>query len=141
MSAIATNLRTLRQHQQLTLEQLAEAIGVARQTISKWESGESAPDLASADHLAHFFKVTLDDLVHYDATDSGIGIPPKGKFLFGTVQVGERGQIVIPKAARQQFQLTKGTALTLLGDQTGKMPGLALVKSADFLQQAQAFKS
>ena len=41
---------------------------------------------------------------------------PKGKHIFGTVKVGEKGQIVIPKEARLQFNIQPGDTLLVLGD-------------------------
>ncbi len=41
---------------------------------------------------------------------------PKGKHLFGTVKVGEKGQIVIPKEARDLFGIRPGDTLLVLGD-------------------------
>ena len=43
---------------------------------------------------------------------------PKGKYIFGTVKVGERGQIVIPKEARERFSIGPGDTLLVLGDET-----------------------
>lgn len=40
----------------------------------------------------------------------------KGKHVFGTVKVGEKGQIVIPKEARSQFNIQPGDTLLVLGD-------------------------
>ena len=48
---------------------------------------------------------------------------PKGKHIFGTAKVGEKGQIVIPKEARDMFGLQPGDTLVLLAD---KKKGLAL---------------
>ena len=44
-----------------------------------------------------------------------LGIRP-GKHLFGTVKVGEKGQIVIPKEAREHFGIHSGDTLLVLGD-------------------------
>lgn len=55
---------------------------------------------------------------------------PKGKYLFGLVRVGEKGQIVIPKRAREVFGIRAGDQLLMLGDEA---QGIALVK-ADKLQ-------
>ena len=41
---------------------------------------------------------------------------PKGKYVFGTVKVGEKGQIVIPKEARELFSIKAGDSLLVLGD-------------------------
>ena len=43
---------------------------------------------------------------------------PKGKHLFGTVRVGEKGQIVIPKEARALFGIETGDTLLILGDES-----------------------
>ncbi len=51
---------------------------------------------------------------------------PKGKHLFGLVKIGEKGQILIPKEAREIFGLRPGDKLLLLGDEER---GLALVKA------------
>ena len=41
----------------------------------------------------------------------------KGKHLFGTVKVGERGQIVIPKYARDLFKIKQGDLVLVIGDE------------------------
>ena len=49
---IGKNLQILRKKKDLTQEALADLIGVARQTVAKWESGDSAPDLETAARIA-----------------------------------------------------------------------------------------
>ena len=51
---------------------------------------------------------------------------PKGKHVFGTVKIGEKGQIVIPKEARQVFGLSPGDSLVVLGDEEN---GIVLAKA------------
>ena len=51
-----------------------------------------------------------------------------GKFIFGVVKVGERGQIVIPKEAREQYGIKAGGSLMVLGDQKG----IAMLKTEVF---------
>ena len=55
---------------------------------------------------------------------------PKGHYIFGTVKVGERGQIIIPKDARDKFDIKPGDTLIVLGDEKY---GLAVTQS-DVLQ-------
>ena len=43
----------------------------------------------------------------------------EGKYIFGVVKVGDKGQIVIPKDARKVYGINPGDALLLLGDQKG----------------------
>jgi AbrB family looped-hinge helix DNA binding protein len=51
-----------------------------------------------------------------------------GKYIFGVVKVGDKGQIVIPKEARNVYNIQPGDALMLLGDQKG----MALLKTEFF---------
>ena len=51
-----------------------------------------------------------------------------GKYIFGVVKVGDKGQIVIPKDARKIYDIKPGDALMLLGDQKG----MALLKTEFF---------
>ena len=120
---IAENLRLLRARRGDSLEAIAEIIGVSRQAVAKWESGETTPDLPNAMALAELYDVSLDNLV--SDFPAGIDLPPKGKYIFGTSTVGERGQIVIPVKARKIFNIQPGDDLLILGDID---QGLALVK-------------
>ena len=51
-----------------------------------------------------------------------------GKYIFGVVKVGDKGQIVIPKDARQVYDIKPGDALIILGDERG----IALLKTEIF---------
>ncbi len=54
----------------------------------------------------------------------------KNKYLFGVCKVNDKGQIVIPKSAREVFNIQPGDALLLFGDKT--KGGMALVKTDVF---------
>ena len=135
---IAENILATRLSVHMTQEQLAEAAGVSRQTVAKWESGATAPDLEHAAALAEVLGTTLDALVSFDCDSTGIGVPPRGKHLFGNVKVGERGQIVIPKEARDLFGIKPGDKLVVLGEEG---QGLALCKESDFMANVEAAMS
>ena len=125
------NLVSLRKMKQMSQEQLAEAVGVSRQTISKYETGEALPDIDKCKAMAELFDVSLDDLVNYDKQASGLGIPPKGKHMFGLAKVGDKGQIVSPAKARKIFGIEPGDNLVILGDET---QGLALIVERSFMK-------
>ena len=59
----------LRKKANLSQEQLAEKVGVSRQTISKWELGETAPDIKQAQVLSQVFSVSLDELTGNDTKE------------------------------------------------------------------------
>jgi AbrB family looped-hinge helix DNA binding protein len=131
---IASNLRFLRSQNRMSQEEVAEKIGVTRQAVAKWENGDSLPDILNCEALAELYDVSLNDLVQYDPEDEGMPIPPKNKHLFGVVTLGERGQIVLPKKARDIFKLQPGDTLVVLGDTNPATPGMALVDSQSFLR-------
>ena len=133
------NLIQMRKIHQLTQEDVAEKVGVSRQAVAKWESGDTVPDLDKCKILADLFGVSLDDLANYESKDNlGLGVPPKGKHLFGMVTVGDKGQIVIPAKARKIFNISAGDQLVVLGDET---QGMAIMKAQDFLTLANMVMS
>ena len=60
---IADRIQSLRKIKGLSQEQLADAIGVSRQAVSKWESEQSTPDLEKIVLLSEYFDVTTDYLL------------------------------------------------------------------------------
>ena len=125
------NLIQLRKLRQLTQEEVADRVGVSRQAVGKWESGETMPDLDKARLLAEVFDVSLDELANHHSEDSfGLGVPPRGKHIFGIVTVGEKGQVIIPAKARKLFGIEPGDQLVVLGDEAS---GLALIPSGGFM--------
>ena len=60
---IGNKINQLRKLSGMTQEQLAEKLNVSRQTISKWESDSTSPDLESIVKISRIFHVSLDDLV------------------------------------------------------------------------------
>ena len=133
-SNIASNLRFLRSENRMTQEEVAEKIGVTRQAVAKWENGDSLPDILNCEALADLYDVSLNDLVRYDPEQEGMPIPPKNKYIFGVVTLGERGQVVLPKKARDVFKLEPGDTLVVLGDTNPITPGMALVDTQSFLR-------
>ena len=63
------NLYSLRKNAKMSQEKLAEAVGVSRQSVSKWENGESYPEMENMLKLCEIFHCKLNDLVHEDMQD------------------------------------------------------------------------
>lgn len=63
------NLRQIRKSKKMSQEQLAEKVNVTRQSVSKWENGESYPEMNNILELCKIFNCKLNDLVHTDMTD------------------------------------------------------------------------
>ena len=132
------NLISLRKMNSLSQEELAEKIGVSRQTLSKYETGESVPDIEKSKALADVFGVSLDDLVNFKSDFNELSVPPKGKHIFGVVKIGEKGQVVIPAKARKIFELKPGDRLVVLGDEAS---GLAMKKEKGFMSMINEVSS
>ncbi len=133
------NLVQTRKLKGMTQEDIAEKVGVSRQAVAKWESGETSPDLEKSRLLAEVLGVSLDDLVSFEPEGNlGMSVPPKGKHIFGVVTVGEKGQIVIPAKARKLFHISAGDQLVILGDES---QGLAVLKTEGFLDIANAIRN
>ena len=133
------NLVMLRSIHSFSQEEIAEKIGISRQAYSKWESGATVPDIEKCRLLADVYGVTLDSLANPDPKGAAKGdvslqtLTPKGKNIWGSVIINDRGQIVIPKGARDKFGLTGGKRLIVLSDEEG----IALVAAERFEEHVQ----
>lgn len=127
---ISMNIKYLRTNFGVTQEALAEKLNVTRQTVAKWESGESLPDIQKCMDMAMIFDVSLDAMatMPLDEQKDADEDYKDGKNVFGIVKVGERGQIVIPKQARQFYDIKPGDKLLVVGDKRG----MALAKIRSF---------
>lgn len=124
------NLVMLRNMHGLSQEEIAEKVGISRQAYAKWESGATVPDIEKCRRLADHYGVTIDSLLRIETEEELETIPPApvGKNIWGSVTINERGQIVIPKAAREKFGLTGGQRLIVLSDEEG----IALISAEKF---------
>lgn len=116
----------LRKKQNLTQEQLAQMIGVARQTISKWELDETAPDVKQATALSRVFDVGIEQLIGNEPQTSDGDIenkkrPARRKMLLaifsaiiclsiiitGACNIAARSQILYPENTGNDVAVTK----------------------------------
>lgn len=125
------NLIMLRNMVGFSQEEVAEKVGISRQAYAKWEKGITVPDVESCGILAELYGVSIDSLLKDNIGFDGqvVSPGPRGKHIFGTVTMNEKGQIVIPKLARDIMKLKSGERLIVLGDEN---EGLALVKAELF---------
>lgn len=125
------NLVMLRNLHGFSQEAIAEKTGISRQAYAKWETGATVPDIEKSLSLAEVYGTTIDSLIRTESVE-GLGIippAPRGKNIWGSVAVGERGQIVIPKGARDLFGLTGGQRMVVLSDENG----IALIPEEVFM--------
>lgn len=65
--SLGNSLFQARKRSGLSQEDVAEKLGVSRQTISKWELDETLPDIRQSKHLSNLYHVTMDELIDFDA--------------------------------------------------------------------------
>ncbi len=125
------NLCMLRNLHGYSQEAVAEKIGISRQAYAKWESGATIPDIEKCSRLAEVYGIAIDSLLKTETLDGKMKIlpPPKGRHIWGSVTVNERGQVLIPREVREHFGLNGGKRLILLTDDN---EGIALIPAEQF---------
>ncbi len=109
------NFRIFRKKSGLTQEDVAEKLGVTRQAVAKWERGETSPDVEFCIMLAEIYGTTVDALLcsSYISEEDD----ESKKHAFGVVRVNDKGQITLPKKARELFSIKSGDSLLILGEE------------------------
>lgn len=64
--SLGNSLFNARKKSGLSQEEVAEKLGVSRQTISKWELDETLPDIRQSKKLSNLYHLTLDELIDFD---------------------------------------------------------------------------
>ena len=71
---IGQKIKTKRRERDLTQEELANILGVTKAAVSKWENGESYPDITMLPQIAQLFCITMDELFDYALTNKPLTI-------------------------------------------------------------------
>ena len=132
------NLIMLRNIHGFSQEEIAAKVNISRQAYAKWESGATVPDIEKCSLLAEVYGVTIDSLMKGDNDEvrEELKPAPRGKNIWGTITINDRGQLVIPKAAREKFGLVGGERLVVLSDEEG----IALIEAKKFKENLQEMK-
>ena len=64
--SLGNSLSAARKKAGLSQEAVAEKLGVSRQTVSKWETDETLPDIRQSKKMAQIYRITLDELIDFD---------------------------------------------------------------------------
>lgn len=63
---LSDNIKQIRKEHNLSQEALAEKLGVSRQSVSKWESGQAYPEMDKVLQICNMFNISIDELMHED---------------------------------------------------------------------------
>ena len=93
-------LAMLRKSRGLTQEHLAEQLGVSRQAIARWESGETAPDVYILSDLSEIFEVSADNLLNgVNETSASAAAPPPAE----PTEISAEAAATAPLRAKLKF--------------------------------------
>lgn len=106
MNHLAENLRRLRLEKQLTQEQLAEKLGVSAQSVSRWETGATYPDVMLLPRMAEMFGVLVDDLFR----PSPKGYENNARRLLAVYENSHKPEDFLAAAAEFEKLIKAGTA-------------------------------
>ena len=127
---ITNNLMFMRHKNGYTMEALAEIISVSRQTVAKWESGESYPDIMNCMKLATLYKITLDELVYKPLSEIQTSkFSSDQNKICGILDIDENCAINLPEPLMEMFDMKAGDKVLLLAD---RREGIAIVKCSQF---------
>lgn len=116
---IADQIQNLRKSRGITQEELADRIGVSRQAVSKWESGQSMPDIEKVILLSDYFKTTTDYLLKglEPAIESGKKWNAVLFSLTGTILngIGLTASIMVWTERQMAYTVGMGLIIMMLG--------------------------
>ncbi|MBQ6949029.1 MAG: helix-turn-helix transcriptional regulator, partial [Firmicutes bacterium] len=104
---LADKIMTLRRQQGWSQETLAEKLDVTRQSVSKWESAQSVPDLDKILALSELFGVTTDYLLKEDSSDDEIA---GNRFAEPVVERNSDARLVDLPEAKEFLELKRQSA-------------------------------
>lgn len=127
---IAENLRSLRLEAGYTLEGIAGIIDVSRQSVAKWENGESLPDIINCVKLAKLFRLSLDAFVLMPVSKkTSVEYSDASVKMMGSTSINENCQLKIPVEMMDMFDIKPGEEVMLFAD---KGKGMAIAKLSRF---------
>ena len=115
-------LQDLRKEKGLTQEELAKALFVSRTAVSKWESGRGYPNIDSLKAIAHFFQITVDDLLSGEELMTLAEEDQKQKqthfcdLLFGLLDIGIAMLLFLPFFGKSASGIIQEVSLLSLGE-------------------------
>lgn len=104
MKTIGEKIKELRKARDMTQDELASCLGVAYQTVSKWETGVTSPDLSLIVPIARLFKVTTDELFCFSESADEQRRAELKRLYDGTFRTGDLNQrLTISEQAVKEF--------------------------------------
>ena len=91
---ISENIALLRRKKGITQEELAVALGVTNQAVSKWESGKCYPDMTLLPDMASFFDISIDELLGYEHSNKKVSLDTEDTLLSQAIKIAEEERLI-----------------------------------------------
>ncbi len=141
---IGENIKRLRKEKKITQEQLAEILNISPAAVSKWETNETYPDITLLFPLAHYFLVTIDELMGYDYLQTEKEIKEINKLISDTWIVENNWQkakeltIKARKKYPNDYELMIKYLIFVTGGQAGNSTDLLINHKDEILKICDA---
>lgn len=122
---IGSNIAALRKEKGITQEELANALGVSAQAVSKWENNSSCPDVSLLTVIADYFGVTVDALLRSGAEEITRADPPSTDNNVAAVRGGKRNvRIKVTQPNGKETNVKVPFGVVKMGLRVGNVFGL-----------------
>lgn len=122
---IGSNIAALRKEKGITQEELANALGVSAQAVSKWENNSSCPDVSLLTDIADYFGVTVDALLRSGAEEITRADPPSTDNNVAAVGGGKRNvRIKVTQPNGKETNVKVPFGVVKMGLRVGNVFGL-----------------
>lgn len=111
---INENIAQLRREKGITQEELAVALGVTNQAVSKWEAGKCCPDIEMLPELAEYFRVSIDELMGYKPFTQTGSSPTDDALLLQAIEIAKDTQRISTLTLQRKLCIGYAKAESLL---------------------------
>lgn len=111
---INENIARLRKEKGVTQEELAVALGVSNQAVSKWEAGKCCPDIEILPELARYFRVSIDELIGYKPFTQAGSSSTADDLLLRAIEIAKESQKISTLTLQRKLCIGYARAESLL---------------------------
>ena len=114
---LSENIVVFRKAKGITQEQLANHLGVTNQSVSKWESGRCYPDIELLPELAHYFEISVDELLGSETATKPV-VPEKNQdsLMAQAIEIAKESRKISSSLLQRALGIGYGRAQAILQD-------------------------
>ena len=114
---IGENITFLRKKKGLTQDELAKELNISNQAVSKWESGKCCPDIELIPVLAHFFEVSIDELLVSKCLTTSTATNESADLVISqAIKIVQEDQVVSTSVLQRKLKISYSRAKKIIDD-------------------------